>query len=162
MKAKESFEPTQDDVVVKHDKKLVVPNEAYEAAKQQFTNLRDAVRDLYYAAWWTPDRPLTRTEFGDEFEDGMKQTPYDAAELWMAVRDAAGFPEGGSPKELPYDGVRVQYNVERLRLLSTAVRKSKGENFTSEQVHAFLLLHGQELQDALDKAVWHFLQAKLG
>jgi hypothetical protein len=161
MKAKESFELTQRGYMAKHDKKLVVPNEAYEAAKQQFTNLRDAVRDLYYAAHWTPDRPLHRTEFGDEFEDGMRQIPYDAGELWTAVRDAAGFPKGGSPKALPYDGVRVEYPTQRLRLLGRLVTKAKGGDFGTEQTKAFLLLHSTELRDRIDKTVRDFLSEKL-
>lgn len=42
--------------------------------------LREAVRSLYYAARWNADRPV------------------DEAALWEAVRDAAGFEPGASPK----------------------------------------------------------------
>jgi hypothetical protein len=45
--------------------------------------LLEAVRDLYYAAVWSADRPV------------------DEAKLWTAVRDAAGFPPGQSPKPSP-------------------------------------------------------------
>jgi len=116
-------------------------------AKQQeesFPNLRDAVRRLYYSAHWTPDRPV------------------DSAELWTAVRDAAGFPHGNAPTLLPFDGIRVEYDANRLRLLGKLVRKSKGDpEFTSDQARAFLLLHGQEIQDRLDKTVRDFLKEKL-
>ena len=142
--------------------KLVVPNEDYEEVVKRFKDLRDAVRDLYYACHWTPDRPLSRTEFGDEFgAEGMRKTPYDAAELWTAVRDAAGFPKGGSPKELPYDGVRVDYPTQRLRLLGRLVTKAKGGDFGTEQTKAFLLLHSTELRDRIDKTVRDFLSEKL-
>ncbi len=109
-----------------------------------FPNLRDAVRVLYYSAHWTPDRPV------------------DAGEIWTAVRDAAGFPKGNAPVPLPFDGIRVEYDANRLRLLGKLVRKSKGDpEFTSEQARAFLLLHSQELQDRLDKTVREFLKEKL-
>src|SRR5271156_374595 len=111
------------------------------AKQQEETNLLDAVRVLYYAAHWTPDRPV------------------DAGELWTAVRDAAGFPKGNAPKQLPFDGVRVEYNSNRLRLLGKLIRNAKGESeFTSEQVQAFLLIHGKELNDRLDATVRDFLK----
>ena len=44
--------------------------------------LLEAVRNLYYAAVWTSDRLSTEEE----------------AALWVAVRDAAGFAPGSSPK----------------------------------------------------------------
>lgn len=47
------------------------------------SQLVEAVRALYYAAVWTADRTV------------------DAAALWTAVRDAAGFEPGQSPKALP-------------------------------------------------------------
>jgi hypothetical protein len=43
------------------------------------SKLIEAVRALYYAAVWHPDRPV------------------DAAALWTTVRDAAGFEPGQSP-----------------------------------------------------------------
>lgn len=114
------------------------------AKQQEDSNLRDAVRVLYYAAHWTPDRPV------------------DEAGIWTAVRDAAGFPHGNSPTPLPFDGIRVEYTADRLRLLGKLVRKSKGDpEFTSDQARAFLLLHGQELQDRLDKTMRDFLKEKL-
>ena len=41
----------------------------------------DAVRDLYYAAHWSPDRPLN-----------------NEVELWEELREAAGFTKGGAPE----------------------------------------------------------------
>ena len=46
-------------------------------------NLVAAVRELYYAARWTPDRDVA-----------------NSAELWARVRDAAGFEPGHSPGPL--------------------------------------------------------------
>lgn len=43
-----------------------------------YETLRDAVRDLYYSAYWYPDRPC------------------EAERLWTNVRDAAGFVPGRS------------------------------------------------------------------
>lgn len=108
-----------------------------------FPNLRDAVRVLYYSAVWHADRPV------------------DEQALWIAVRDAAGFKPGGSPAEVPFDGVRAEYDVNRLRLLGKLIRKQKGEEFTSDQARSFLLLHGDELKDRLDKATRDFLKEKL-
>jgi len=45
--------------------------------------LVEAISKLYYAAIWHADRPVV-----------------DEAKLWKDVRDAAGFPEGQSPKPL--------------------------------------------------------------
>lgn len=42
--------------------------------------LREAVRAIYYAAHWIPDRDVP-----------------NADELWTEVRDAAGFTPGGAP-----------------------------------------------------------------
>lgn len=146
-------------------KQLVVPNDQYEQAVQGFNKLRDAVRVLYYAAHWIPDRPLHRTEFFHNESTNLrdsKEVQIDAGELWTAVRDAAGFPKGNAPTPLPFDGIHVEYDANRLRLLGKLVRKSKGDpEFTSEQARAFLLLHSQELQDRLDKTVRDFLKEKL-
>lgn len=49
---------------------------------EQYYALRRAVSDLYYAGVWKCDRPV------------------DEAALWIAVRDAAGFKPGESPKPL--------------------------------------------------------------
>lgn len=49
--------------------------------KLKYERLRDAVFNLYMAAFWTPDRPVP---------DGDK--------LWEIVRDEAGIPPGMSPK----------------------------------------------------------------
>lgn len=110
----------------------------------ELVNLKNAVRRLYYSAHWTPDRPV------------------DAGELWTTVRDAAGFPSGNSPVPQPFDGVRVEYTIDQLRLIGKLIRNSKGNpEFTSEQTRAFLLLHGQELQDRLDATIRSFVKEKL-
>ena len=51
-----------------------------EYSGDKFERLREAVKELYYAAHWTPDREC------------------DDAALWTAVRDAAGLEPGGAPK----------------------------------------------------------------
>lgn len=48
----------------------------------QFEKLKQAVENLYYAAYWQPDREC------------------DAESLWKAVRDAAGLPPGQSFERL--------------------------------------------------------------
>jgi len=112
----------------------------------QFENLRNAVKNLYYAAVWHPDRQVD--------EEG----------LWTAVRDAAGFPAGKSPKELPYDGISVQFDVSRIRQLGGNARATRetATDFTSEKARAFLLLHGAELKNKIDETVRSFIEEKLG
>lgn len=105
--------------------------------------LRNAVRALYYSAVWHADRPVNEQE------------------LWTAVRDAAGFAKGCSPEERPFDGIRVAYDTSRIRQLGANFRAKRGDDFTSDKVRAFLLLHGQELTDKLDKTVRDFLEEKL-
>ncbi len=109
----------------------------------QLTQLRNVVRRLYYSAVWHADRPV------------------DEQELWTAVRDAAGFPKGNSPEERPFAGIRVSYDTSRIRQLGANFRAKRGDDFTSEKVRAFLLLHGQELTDKLDQTVRQFLEEKL-
>jgi hypothetical protein len=109
----------------------------------EFDKLKYAVRNLYYSAHWTPDRPV------------------DAVELWTAVRDAAGFPEGQSPKELPFDGIRVSYDADRLRQIGHLVSAKKGREFGTTETRALLLLYGQDLVDRLDQTVRTFLEEKL-
>jgi hypothetical protein len=111
--------------------------------KQSFETLRNAVRNLYYAAHWTPDRPV------------------DAVQLWTAVRDAAGFPTGNSPKALPFDGIEVSYDVNRLRQIGHLVSAKKGREFGTTETRALLLLYGTELVDRLDETVRKFLEEKL-
>ena len=50
----------------------------------------EVVRRLYYAAHWTPDRPV------------------DADELWKDVRDACGFEKGHSPKPIKDENADLQ------------------------------------------------------
>lgn len=109
----------------------------------EFDILRNAVKNLYYAAAWSPDRPV------------------DAQALWTAVRDAAGFEPGGSPKELPFDGITVSYDVDRLRQIGHLSVK-KGREFGTSETRALLLLYGAELIDRLDDTVRNFFQEKLG
>ncbi|HYE72609.1 MAG TPA: hypothetical protein VEF04_04725 [Blastocatellia bacterium] len=51
-----------------------------DAAVKERDALREAVRNVYYAAHWTPDRQC------------------DAVMLWTELRDAAGFEQGQAPK----------------------------------------------------------------
>lgn len=106
--------------------------------------LLNAVRNLYYSAHWTPDRPV------------------DSEKLWTAVRDAAGFPKGNSPKALSFDGIQASYTTDRLRQIGHLVSAKKGREFGTTETRALLLLYGQELQDRLDAAVRQFLEEKLG
>jgi len=143
---------------------LLVPNEDFEKAVSRFEKLRDAVRDLYYSAFWSPDRPITRHYYDDA--EGHRhydqEIALDDGFLWEEVRDAAGFPKGGAPTKRPFEGVGVRYDVSRFRLLGKLIRKAKGDpEFTSDQARAFLLLHSTELQDRLDKTVREFLKEKL-
>ena len=109
----------------------------------QLVNLRNAVRALYYSAHWTPDRPV------------------DVVKLWTDVRDAAGFPKGNSPKELPFDGIEVSYPVDSLRQIGHLVSAKKGREFGTNETRALLLLYGSELVDRLDETVRKFLEEKL-
>ncbi len=113
-------------------------------AKHETNTLIEAVRKLYYAAVWHADRAV------------------DEQSLWTAVRDAAGFNPGGSPEEVPFDGVQVSYSVDRLRQIGSLVSAKKGREFGTTETRALLLLYGQDLQDRLDDAVRQFLQEKLG
>jgi hypothetical protein len=103
-------------------------------------SLVPALRRLYYSAVWHADRPV------------------DEEALWTAVRDEAGFPPGESPEEIPFQGVRVEYTIDRLRQLAGYVRPGA----TTEDIRAFLLLYGGELGSKIDKTVRDFLQEKLG
>src|SRR5271167_4622512 len=107
--------------------------------QQSFETLRNAVRNLYYSAHWTPDRPV------------------DVVKLWTDVRDAAGFKHGGSPKEIPFDGITVSYDVDRLRQIGHLVSAKKGRDFGTNETRALLLLYGSELKDRLNETVRKFL-----
>jgi hypothetical protein len=107
------------------------------------TNLRNAVRALYYSAVWHADRPV------------------DEQALWIAVRDAAGFKPGGSPEEIPFNGISVSYDLDRLRQIGHLAGAKKGREFGTMETRALLLLYGAELQDRLDQTVRKFLEEKL-
>lgn len=62
-----------------------------------------AVRNLYYAAVWHADRPV------------------DEAALWIAVRDAAGFPTGESPKPIEPGSAPAQPEEEEIKLHSSVI-----------------------------------------
>ena len=84
----------------------------------------------------------------------------------LSVDDAiytAGTPEPHFyPRpESVFEGVRANFALDRIRLLATALRRDKG-GFSTEQARAFLLLYGEELQDAIDKTVREFLKEKVG
>ena len=123
--------------------KAMTEENSIKTVEGQLTDLIEAVRNLYYAAVWHPDRPV------------------DEEDLWTAVRNAAGFKPGKSPKELPFDGIRIEYGIGRLRGIGTLVRRAKGNEFTTDQARAFLSLHGKELADKLDNTVREFVKDKL-
>lgn len=60
--------------VSKNEKKLLL---RLLTAEEQLENLRQAVYELYFSAWWTGDRPT----------DDL---------IWSKVRDAAGIPPGAA------------------------------------------------------------------
>lgn len=126
---------------VERDEADIVRNETQLNLLQ---DLRKAVEKLYYAAVWHADRPV------------------DEVALWVAVRDAAGFKPGKSPQEIVFEGVRVSYDLNRLRLLGRLVRQQKGgSEFSTDEAEAFVLLHGTELEERLQKTVREFLKEKL-
>jgi hypothetical protein len=106
--------------------------------------LRVAVGELYYSAVWHADRPV------------------DEEALWKAVRDAAGLPHGESPKELPYSGMRVDFSLGKLRQIAITARKSRGGEFSTEHMGAFLSLYREDIEERVNKAVREFLEEKLG
>lgn len=68
---------------------------------QMYVDLAEAVRDLYFAAHWTADRPVNEEM------------------LWTAIREAAGIEPGQSPemgwqpiKTAPRDRVFLGYNSD--------------------------------------------------
>jgi hypothetical protein len=61
---------------------------------KEIERLREAARDLYYAAHWTADREV------------------DAVKLWTDLRDAAGFEPGHSPKALASRAEAVPHAAE--------------------------------------------------
>jgi hypothetical protein len=121
----------------------VKSKEAMKPEVTEFDILQDAVKNLYYSAAWHADRPV------------------DEAALWTAVRDAAGLTPGRSPKEVVFEGIRASYDLQRIRLLAGKIREKRGEDFSTDKARAFLLLHGQELQDKIDSTVRQFLEEKL-
>lgn len=125
---------------------MVERDEVQDATNEaQLALLRNAVEALYYAGVWHADRTV------------------DEQALWTAVRDAAGFRPGKSPKETQFGGIRATYGIDRLRQLAGKARADRhsATDFTSEKTRAFLLLHGEELQDRIDGAVRKFLEEKL-
>ena len=60
-----------------------------------------------------------------------------------------------------FTGVLVKYPLGKLRLLCAELRRG-GDGFSTEQAKALLLIHGDELRGAIDKAVKDFLKAKIG
>lgn len=52
----------------------------------------------------------------------------------------------------------VAVSTERIRQLASKHRRDG--KFTSEEAAAFLLLHGQELQDAIDSTIQDFVKSK--
>lgn len=105
-------------------------------------NLRSAVEGIYYSAVWHADRPVNEIE------------------LWTTLRDAAGFRPGNSPAELPYPGVRFDFSLDRIRVLANVI--GKRNDFSTEQVNAFLSLYREEFEAHVNKAAREFIERKLG
>ena len=59
-----------------------------------------------------------------------------------------------------FNGVRVEYSIDRLRLIASSINGRAG--FTSKQIDAFLLIYRHELQSKLDQTVKNFIQSKIG
>lgn len=59
------------------------PTEHLDETERKLERVIAAARAVYYAAHWTPDRPV------------------DKAALWTELRDACGFTPGKSPKPIP-------------------------------------------------------------
>ena len=57
-----------------------------------------------------------------------------------------------------YQGVKVEYSLDKLRLLAGTARKRE---FSSVETRAFLCLYGEELKDKLNQTIREFVQDKL-
>jgi hypothetical protein len=71
--------------------------EAEQSIEHKYETLRKAVHDLYYSANWQADRPVNE------------------GKLWEAVRDAAGFSVGESPKKQVVDS-ELFMSIEPIKL----------------------------------------------
>jgi hypothetical protein len=56
--------------------------------------------------------------------------------------------------------MQIEISEQKLRLLGETIRRDTG-GFTSEQVRAFLVIYGEELQETIENAVKQFLKKKL-
>lgn len=60
------------------------------------------------------------------------------------------------------ESINFLLDIGRIRSIGVLMRKKKGiPEFTSEEARAFLLLHGTELEDRLNKTVRDFMKEKL-
>jgi hypothetical protein len=60
------------------------------------------------------------------------------------------------------EGIRFLLDLGRIRQIGVLIRKQKGiPEFTTEEARAFMLLHGTELEDRLNKTVRDFMKEKL-
>jgi hypothetical protein len=144
-------------------KRVLVSNEQYKKAVADFERLQDVVQKLYYSAVWHADRPITEpvygnNEYGDP-EPGYREVVIPEAKLWEALRDAAGFQPGHSPEEIPYQGVRFDFSLDRIRILANVI--GKRNDFSTEQVNAFLALFREEFEAHVNKAAREFVEGKL-
>jgi hypothetical protein len=57
-----------------------------------------------------------------------------------------------------FEGIQVEYSVDKLRLLVSAHR----QGFSSDETRAFLTLYAGELKALLDKTIRDFLKNKVG
>lgn len=145
--------------------KMVVHSEQHEAVVGKYKTLHEAVRKLYYSAVWHADRPILEYVRGDnehgDFEPGGQYVEVGEASLWEAVREAAEFERGRSPEEVPYPGIRLEFPLNKLRLMATTIRKDRGGEISSEQIAAILDIFRQDIEARANDAVREFLEAKL-
>jgi hypothetical protein len=69
--------------------------ELHEEAAKALAAIRDAFHDVYYAGFWTCDRPV------------------NASALWTTLRDELGFASGCSPKPLPETVANSLVNLQK-------------------------------------------------
>jgi hypothetical protein len=76
----------------------------------------------------------------------------------MANPEIDNYVQPNSPKEILYQGVKVEYSLDKLRLLAGTARKRE---FSTTETRAFLCLYEEELKDKLNQTIREFVQEKL-
>jgi hypothetical protein len=75
----------------------------------------------------------------------------------------ADIPQGAGiiQKPITFTGVRVEFPLDKIRLMATPVRKDRGE-FSTVQAQSFLTLYKEEFEERLNAAALEFIKEKLG